>query len=234
MATPHIQAEKGEIARTVLMPGDPLRAKHIADNFLTDVCCFNSIRNMFGYTGKYKGRDISVMGSGMGMPSIGIYAYELFQFFGVERIVRIGSAGAYTRELKLFDTLLVKDAYSESNFAKAQNGEKRHILKASPELNRKLVSIAKKLGIPLEKGRVHSSDVFYRADRDHYRFLVEKHGCVAVEMESFALFHTANALGKQAACLLTISDSLVTLAETTPEERQTAFTSMMKIALELA
>ncbi|NLZ62159.1 MAG: purine-nucleoside phosphorylase, partial [Acholeplasmataceae bacterium] len=152
MATPHIQAEKGEIARTVLMPGDPLRAKHIADNFLTDVRCFNSIRNMFGYTGKYKGRDISVMGSGMGMPSIGIYAYELFQFFGVERIVRIGSAGAYTRELKLFDTLLVKDAYSESNFAKAQNGEKRHILKASPELNRKLVSIAKKLGIPLEKG----------------------------------------------------------------------------------
>ena len=234
MATPHIQAEKDMIAKTVLMPGDPLRAKYIADQFLTDVHCFNTVRNMFGYTGKYNGKTISVMGSGMGMPSIGIYAFELYKFFDVERIVRIGSAGAYTKELNLYDTLLVKAAYSESNFAKAQNGEKRHILKASAKLNQLLEKNASKLGIQIIKGRVHSSDVFYRSDPNHYLSLVEKHGVIAVEMESFALFHTANALKKHAACLLTISDSLVTKAETSAEERQTAFTNMMKIALELA
>lgn len=234
MSTPHIQAEIGAIAKTVLMPGDPLRAKYIADNFLEGVTLFNSVRNMFGYTGTYKGRPISVMGSGMGMPSIGIYAYELFKVFGVERIVRIGSAGSYVPELHLYDTLLVKDAYSESNFAKAQNGEKSHVLKASPELNRLLAAKAKRLGIPIVKGRVHSSDVFYREDRNAYQAIAAKYGCIAVEMESFALFHVAKVLNKQAACLLTISDSLITMEETTPAERQSAFTNMMKIALELA
>lgn len=151
MSTPHNSASKGEIARTVLMPGDPLRAKYIADTFLEDVVEFNSVRNMFGYTGTYKGRKISVMGSGMGMPSIGIYSFELFKFYDVDRIIRIGSAGAYAPELKLYDTLLVKEAWSESNFAFAQNGEKSHLLKSSKELNKEIEKISKRLSIPLSK-----------------------------------------------------------------------------------
>ncbi|MDD3477771.1 MAG: purine-nucleoside phosphorylase, partial [Candidatus Izemoplasmatales bacterium] len=161
MPTPHNNAQVGDIAKTVLMPGDPLRAQYIAETFLENVQQFNTVRNMYGFTGTYKGKPISVMGSGMGMPSIGIYSYELFQFYGVEKIVRIGSAGAYSSELKLYDTLLVKEAWSESNFAKAQNGEKRHVLKSSKELNRKIVSAAKRLQIPLVTGRIPSSDVFY-------------------------------------------------------------------------
>ncbi|MBU1145437.1 MAG: purine-nucleoside phosphorylase [Firmicutes bacterium] len=234
MGTPHNSAEIGEIASTVLMPGDPLRAKYIAENFLENVTLFNSVRNMFGYTGFYKGKRISVMGSGMGMPSIGIYAYELFRFLGVERIIRIGSAGSYSPKLKLFDTLLVTEAFSESNFAKSQNGEKRHILKSSKELNKEIIQAAKKIHISIVKGRIHSSDVFYRETGLSPQEYFEKHNCLAVEMESFALFHTANILNKQAACLLTISDSLTTHEETSPEERQSAFTNMMKIALELA
>lgn len=234
MPTPHNNAQVGDIAKTVLMPGDPLRAQYIAETFLENVQQFNTVRNMYGFTGTYKGKPISVMGSGMGMPSIGIYSYELFQFYGVEKIVRIGSAGAYSSELKLYDTLLVKEAWSESNFAKAQNGEKRHVLKSSKELNRKIVSAAKRLQIPLVTGRIHSSDVFYGSNPTRFEEIRDRFGCLAVEMESFALFHNANVLGKQAACLLTISDSLVTHEVTTPEERQSAFTNMMKIALELA
>ncbi|MGD9909307.1 MAG: purine-nucleoside phosphorylase [Candidatus Izemoplasmatales bacterium] len=234
MSTPHNNAEKNEIASTVLMPGDPLRAKYIAETFLENVVEFNNVRNMFGYTGTYKGRKISVMGSGMGMPSIGIYSYELFNFYDVEKIIRIGSAGAYSPDLKLYDTILVKDAWSESNFAKAQNNESKHVLKSSPLLNAKIKKIAKKLHIPLIVGRVHSSDVFYREGESTHQTIFEKKGCIAVEMESFALFHNANVLGKQAACLLTVSDSLVTHEVTTAEERQSAFTNMMKIALELA
>lgn len=233
MSTPHNSAEIAQIAKTVLMPGDPLRAKYIADTFLENVEEFNSVRNMFGYTGTYKGRKISVMGSGMGMPSIGIYSYELYKFYDVEQIIRIGSTGAYSPDLNLYDTILVKDAWSESNFAKAQNGEKRHTLKASPELNKKIKKIAKKIHIPLIEGRIHSSDVFYHESSD-FSEIYEKHNCIAVEMESFALFHNANVLGKKAACLLTVSDSLVTHEVTTAEERQTAFTNMMKVALELA
>jgi len=234
MPTPHNNAQINEIASTVLMPGDPLRAKYIAETFLEDVKEFNNVRNMFGYTGTYKGRKISVMGSGMGMPSIGIYSYELFKFYQVEKIIRIGSAGAYSPDLNLYDTILVKDAWSESNFAKAQNNEKKHVLKSSPLLNTKIKKIAKKLHIPLIVGRVHSSDVFYREGESVHQSIFEKYGCIAVEMESFALFHNANVLGKEAACLLTVSDSLVTHELTTAEERQPAFTSMMKIALELA
>jgi len=234
MSTPYIHAEKHEIAKTVLMPGDPLRAKYIADTYLTDVKMFNSVRNMLGFTGKYKGKEISVMGSGMGMPSIGLYAYELFKFFDVDRIVRIGSAGSYSSDLKLFDTMLVTDAWSDSCFAKAQNGCEKDLLSASAKLNEELERAAKKLGIPIVKGRVHSSDVFYREDVNSIKLLLEKHHCLAVEMEAFGLFHIAQVLGKQAACLLTISDSLITKEETTSDERQYAFTNMMKIALELA
>ncbi|HOO43846.1 MAG TPA: purine-nucleoside phosphorylase [Bacillota bacterium] len=233
MNTPHINAPEGSIAKTVLMPGDPLRAKYIADTFLTDVIQFNEVRNMFGFTGYYNGRRISVMGSGMGMPSIGIYSYELYKFFGVERIIRIGSCGSYSPELNLYDTVLVTEAYSESSYANVQSGETSHVLTSSPELNKVLSEKAEFLGIPMHEGRIHSSDVFYRENPD-FRTLFEEHGCIGVEMESFALFNNAKVLGKQASCLLTVSDSLVTHEVTTAEERQTAFTNMMKVALELA
>ncbi|MFP4478161.1 MAG: purine-nucleoside phosphorylase [Candidatus Izemoplasmatales bacterium] len=234
MSTPHIKADMHDIAKTVLMPGDPLRAKYIADTFLEDVKQFNTVRNMFGYTGLYKGKRISVMGSGMGQPSIGIYSYELFKFFDVENIVRIGSCGAYTDELDLYDTILAQDAFSESTYAKVQGGELRDTLPASKKLNDKLSQIAKSLNIPIHIGTIHSSDVFYREDPDAALNQAKEKKLLGVEMESFALFHNANITGKNAACLLTVSDSLVTSASTTPEERQTAFTNMMKIALELA
>jgi purine-nucleoside phosphorylase len=234
MPTPHNSANFGEIAKTVLMPGDPLRAKYIAENFLENPVLFNTVRNMYGYTGTYHGKRISVMGSGMGMPSIGIYSYELYSFYGVERIIRIGSAGAYSPDLQLFDVMLVKDAWSESHYAKVQSGTSKHIIKASTRLNTKLEKAANKLSIPLHKGRVHSSDVFYRHGEPVFQTLLERQNCLAVEMESFALFHNAEVLGKQAACLLTISDSLVTKAVTTAMEREKAFTNMMKIALEMA
>jgi len=233
MNTPHINAPEGAIASIVLMPGDPLRAKYIADTFLTDVIKFNEVRNMFGYTGYYKGRKISVMGSGMGMASIGIYSYELYKIYGVKKIVRIGSCGAYSPDLKIYDTVLVTEAYSESSYAKVQSNEKSDVLESSEKLNKQLEGIAEELHIELHKGRIHSSDVFYRENPD-FRTLYEEHKCIGVEMESFALFNNAKVLGKESACLLTVSDSLVTHQVTTAEERQTAFTNMMKIALELA
>jgi purine-nucleoside phosphorylase len=234
MSTPHNQATMQQIAKTVLMPGDPLRAKYIADHFLSDVICFNTVRNMLGYTGTYQGKRISVMGSGMGMPSIGIYSYELFKTYQVDNIIRIGSAGAYSPALKLFDVMLVKESYSESSFAKSQNGSGKHLVKSNSALNRQVVKAAKKLAIPLIIGRVHSSDVFYREGGNQCEWYLDTKKCLAVEMESFALFHNAIVLGKQATCLLTISDSLVTHEETTTEQREKAFTNMMKIALELA
>ncbi len=233
--TPHIEVkEKGIIANTVLMPGDPLRAKFIADTFLENVERFNTVRNVYGYTGTYKGRKISVMASGMGMPSIGIYSYELFEFYGVENIIRIGSCGAYTADLNLYDVILATEVWSESTFAKVQNGYDKDSIAASTELNSKLDKYAQELGIEIHKEIIHSSDVFYRKNFHEYKEIYEKHGCVAVEMESFALFHNANVLGKKAACLLTVSDNLATEEVTTSEERQNAFTNMMKIALEMA
>ncbi|WP_461207395.1 purine-nucleoside phosphorylase [Clostridium sp. DL1XJH146] len=230
--TPHIEVkDEGKIAKTVLMPGDPLRAKFIAETFLENVERFNTVRNMFGYTGTYNGNTISVMGSGMGMASIGIYSYELYNFYGVENIVRIGSCGAYTKDLNLYDVILVEESWSESSFAKVQSGYDKDVIEASSELNSKLEGIAKELGTEIHKGRVHSSDVFYRENFEEFKEINEMQGCLAVEMESFALFHNAKVLGKNAACLLTVSDSLVTHEATTSEERQLAFTKMMEIAL---
>ncbi len=235
MSTPHNAAEKGQIAKTVLMPGDPLRAKFIAENFLDSAKLVSSVRNIYAYTGKYKGFPVSVMASGMGMPSIGIYSYELYKFYDVDNIIRIGSAGAYTTELKLYDILLANSVYSASNYANNQSGETRPILLPSEELNEKLVYAAENLKIPLKLGRLHSSDNFYTEENmpkvDYYRDTL---GCAAVEMESFALLHNANVCGKNAACIVTISDSMVTGEETSAEERQTAFTDMMKIALDAA
>lgn len=233
--TPHIEAKKNEIAKTVLMPGDPLRAKFIAETYLEDVTRFNTVRNMYGYTGTYKGKPISVMGSGMGMPSIGIYSYELFKFYDVENIIRIGSCGAYTDTIKLYDVLLAKSAYSESSYARTQSGDYLEpYTYPSIALNDRLKEAAKALNIPLIEGVIHSSDVFYRENFDEYKAIYKNYQAIAVEMESFALFHNAKVTGKNAACLLTVSDSLVTHEATTSEERQNAFTKMMEIALSLA
>ena len=233
--TPHNEAKKGDIAKVVLMPGDPLRAKFIAETFLENAVCFNTVRGMLGYTGLYNGKRVSVMGSGMGMPSIGIYSYELFKFYDVENIIRIGSAGSYTDKAKLFDVVLATGAYSESNYAVTQSGDTDDIQRPSCELNNALRASAAAQNIPLIEGNIHSSDVFYRQPSDakptYWEKLRDEKGCLAVEMESFALFHNAKVLGKRAACLLTISDSFVSPEITTAEQRQTSFTEMMKVAL---
>ena len=235
MGTPHNHAEKGQIAKTVLMPGDPLRAKFIAETFLEQAELVNDVRGMYAYTGTYHGRPLTVMGSGMGMPSIGIYSYELYSQYGVENIIRIGSAGSYTEKAKLFDVVLATGAYSESNYAMTQSGDTDDIQQPSCELNNALRASAAAQNIPLIEGNVHSSDVFYRQPSDakptYWEKLRDEKGCLAVEMESFALFHNAKVLGKRAACLLTISDSFVSPEITTAEQRQTSFTEMMKVAL---
>ena len=188
---------------------------------------------MFAFTGTYKGKEITVMGSGMGMPSIGIYSYELFKFYGVGNIIRVGSAGAYIDSLDLYDVVLANSAWSQSTFARTQNGYNEDTEYPSEALNEKIKKAAGKLNIPLHLEKLHSSDVFYtESNVDGYKEISEKYGCACVEMESFALFHNAKVLGKNAACLLTISDSFTSQKQTTAEERQTAFTKMIEIALE--
>jgi len=234
MPTPHNSAKKGDIAQTVLMPGDPLRARFIAENYLKDSKQFNNVRGMMGFTGTYKGKPVSVMGSGMGIPSIGIYSFELFTEYDVENIIRIGSAGAYSEKLELYDVVLVLDAYSESSYARYQGGFEGDLIAASPALTRKLSESGARLGIKLTEGRVHSSDIFYRSLLDeppYWTKIRDEKACVAVEMESFGLFHNAIVTGKNAACVLTISDVLYAKGETTPEEREKSFTSMIEVAL---
>ncbi len=234
MATPHISANVGDFAKTVIMPGDPLRAKFIAETYLTDVTLVNGVRNMFGYTGYYNGKKVSVMGSGMGMPSIGIYSYELYNVYGVENIIRVGSAGSYVKEANVYDVVLATSAYSESSFAKTAFGYEENIQTGSKMLEEKLKQSAEKLNIPMIEGRIHSADVFYRNNGDVYKDVVNKYDCKVVEMESFALFANARYLNKNAACILTVSDSFVTHEVTTSEERQKSFHNMIKIALDTA
>ncbi len=229
--TPHIGCnDKEMIADTVLMPGDPLRAKYIADNYLEDVVQFNAVRGALGYTGVYNGRKISVMASGMGMPSIGIYAYELFKFFDVKTIIRIGSCGGYLPELKLYDIILVDKCYTDSNYAVVFNNDYDDYAYPTESVVEALETSANELGIKYEKCCIHSSDLFYHLEKS-YLDDVKARGCKAVEMESFALFTIAKALNKSAACLLTVSDSLCYSEEMTPEERETKFTEMIEIAL---
>lgn len=234
MPTPHIEAQAGDFAKTVLMPGDPLRAKFIAETFLETPRQVTGVRGMLGFTGTYQGKPVSVMGSGMGMPSIGIYSYELFSQYGVENIIRIGSAGSYTEKAKLYDVVLATGSYSDSSFAKVQSGFEGDEIPPDAGLCDLLRASAAKEGIPMVEGIIHSSDVFYTngEDEHYWEKLRDERGVVACEMESFALFHNARVLGKHAACLVTISDSFVdTSKKATAEERQTSFTKMMKIAL---
>lgn len=235
MPTPHNAANPGDIAATVLMPGDPLRAKLIAETYLEDVKCFNTVRGMLGFTGTYKGKRLSVMGSGMGMPSMGIYSYELFTVYDVQRIIRIGSMGAYCAEAKLRDVMLVTSAWSQSTFARVQNGCEDDVLFPGEELTGIIRRTARAIGQPLLEGRIHSTDVFYTAPGAFdFAACSREKGCLGVEMESFALFHNASACGKEAACLATVSDSFVSEEKLSAEERQTSFDAMMRLALEAA
>ncbi|QSF13828.1 purine-nucleoside phosphorylase [Mycoplasma sp. Mirounga ES2805-ORL] len=229
--TPHINAKKEDIAKTVLMPGDPLRAKYIAETFLDPgFKKVNSIRNMFMFTGTYKGKPVTIAGSGMGCPSIGIYSYELFKFYDVDRIIRVGSTGAYTKEAKLFETVLVKDAYADSStFRKLVLGKDEKVALPSSKLNQSIEKASKEHNINIKIARTHSSDAFYSIVPLEQR--IKESDAYCVEMESFALFTNAEVLNKEAACLLTVSDNLVTHEETTPEQREKAFNDMIKLAL---
>ena len=231
MATVHIESKKEDIANIVLMPGDPKRAKYIADKYLTNVKLVNEVRGMTAYTGYYKNKRITVFPSGMGNPSMGIYSYELFNEYDVDYIIRIGSAGAYLKELDLYNIVLATKSYTESTFAKVQNGETRDVLESSTKLNDIIRKTALELSINIKEGTVHSSDVFYHENMSYMNEVIN-HACLACEMESFALFHNANLFGKNATCLLTISDNLVTKSETTSEEREKSFNQMMELALE--
>lgn len=234
MPTPHNNAPEGAFAKTVLMPGDPLRAKYVAENFLTDVKLVNTVRNCLGFTGLYKGVSVSVMASGMGMPSIGIYSYELFKEYGVENIIRIGSAGSYVARLDVQDVVLAESAFSDSSYARVQNGYDKDVNYPSPVINDTVKAKAQELGIECKPCRVYSSDVFYTDNGENYVQIAERTGADCVEMESFALFHNARQLGKNAACLLTISDSFVSARELSAEDRQNSFRQMMTLALETA
>lgn len=233
MATPHISAPDNAFAKTVLMAGDPLRAKYVADNFIDDPQLVTQVRNMYGYTGTYHGQPISVMGSGMGMASIGIYSYELYKFYNVDNIIRIGSAGSYTPYLKLMDVVLATQAYSDSTYALMQNGYKDHVNFPSQKLNNVIEQTANTLNLPLKPARVESSDVFYTDDNmETWQQIRQRTQTDCVEMESFALFHNANTLHKQASTLLTISDTFWSQEKLTAAERQTSLNTMIRLALE--
>lgn len=238
MSTAHNEANLGDIAKTVIMPGDPLRAKYIAENFLDDYKLVNSVRGMYCYTGHYKGKEISVMAHGMGMPSMGIYCYELYKFYDVENIIRIGSCGGYHKNLKLFDIILTNKVFSESNFALTLNNEDCHIALADSSLNEKIKETATSTNTNLVVGNTLCSDCFDWYMTDVNKFLdrvPNDFNPIGAEMESFALFYIAKLLNKKAACLMSVVDlhfdkNIVA----TSEERQTGLNNMIYLALESA
>ena len=235
MSTPHNEANLGDIAKTVIMPGDPLRAKYIAENFLEDAKLVNSVRGIYAYTGKYKGNEISVMASGMGMPSMGIYSYELYKFYGVENIIRIGSCGGYKPDLKLFDIILAENTFSESNFALTLNNEDCHIVSSSKDLNTIIIDSSKENNINIHVGNTVCTDCFdvYMTDVNQFLARVPNNfNPISAEMEAFALFYVAKILNKKAACLMSVVDSKYIKEIATPEERQTGLNNMIKLALE--
>lgn len=229
----HISAKKGEIAKTVLMPGDPLRAKYIADNFLTDVTLVSQTRNIFFFTGKYKGKEITVGASGMGFPSIGIYSFELFTEYDVDTIIRIGTCGAYSTDLKTFDILNVEKAASESTYAKFAWGIEEEAISNQGIAFEKVNETAAELGLNIKASNIHSSDIFYRKD-PAVPAIAEKYNCPAVEMEAFALFANAKHLGKNAATILTVSDIIPTKEFISADQREQALRTMMELSLETA
>lgn len=233
MSTPHNQAKLGDFAETVLMPGDPLRAKFIADTFLEDVVQVNGVRNMFAYTGTYKGKKVSVMGSGMGMPSIGIYCHELYSQYGVKRIIRVGSCGAYVKEAKIRDVIIAQGSCTDSNFAHQYRLPGTFSALGTYSLIEGAVKVAREKNMPFHVGNVLASDVFYNDDNESWKKWADM-GVLAVDMESYALYCTAAKLKKEALTILTVSDSFVCKEITTAEERQNTFLAMMEIALEIA
>ncbi|MBE5803680.1 MAG: purine-nucleoside phosphorylase [Clostridiales bacterium] len=230
--TPHINAREGDFARTVLMPGDPLRAKFIAETFLENAVLVNNVRGVQGYTGEYHGKRVSVMASGMGMPSIGIYSYELFNYYGVENIIRIGSAGMLNQKLKVRDIVVGLSAYTNSNFGRQFGFDGNVAPCCSYELLKAAMDAGEKLGQLPVPGALYSSDTFY--DESAPLGKLQKLGVLAVEMEAAALYLNAARAGKNALCLCTISDNPFTGEELSAEERQNTFTKMMEIALEIA
>lgn len=232
MGTAHNSAKMGDIAETVLLPGDPLRAKFIAETYLEDVVQFNSVRNMFGYTGTYKGKRVSVMGTGMGCPSIGIYTYELIHMFGVKNLIRIGSCGAMHENVKLGDIVMAAGSCTDTNYAHQYKLPGTYTAIATFDLLRKAVDAAEKFQFPYVVGNVLTSDVFYDEEADWKRW--KEMGVLAAEMESYALYCNAAKAGVNALAIFTVSDSLVIEEEMTAEERQTGFRNMMEVALEVA
>lgn len=233
MATAHNEANLGDIAKTVLMSGDPLRVKAIAEKYLDNPKLVNKIRNIYAYTGTYKGKEVTVMAHGMGIPSMGIYAYELFKFYEVDKIIRLGSCGAYSEDLNLLDILLVDKSYTESNFSYELNNEKVNETESSKDVNDKLKESAKKLGINLVEGNVMSTDCFDWYVKD-IKVLLDRlpNDVIAAEMESFALFYLAEKFNKKAACLLTVVDSHYKKEELSAEDRESKLDNMALVALE--
>ena len=230
--TPHIGAREGEIAEKVIMAGDPLRAKFMAETFLENPVQYNSVRGMLGYTGTYKGKRISVQGHGMGIPSIGIYSYELYNFYGVKSIIRTGSAGAYQPDLQLGDVMIAIGACTDSNYAAQYNLPGTFSPTADFDMARAAVEKAKQMGIRYRVGNILSSDVFYGDDAERWTQW-QKMGVMGVEMEAAALYMNASRSGNKALCICTVSDSLVTGEACSAEQRQTSFTNMMEIAFEI-
>lgn len=230
--TPHNTAKLGDFAETVLMPGDPLRAKFIAETYLEDAVLVNNVRGVNGYTGTYKGKRVSVMASGMGMPAIGIYSHELFNFYDVKNIIRIGSAGGLNPEMKVGDILIAQGCSTNSNWASQYDFRGTFAPLANYELIKKAEAASLELGVKPYIGNIYSSDVFYDDSRDYDKW--QKMGILGVEMESAALYMEAAASGKNALCICTISDHMITGESCSPEERQTSFRTMMEIALEIA
>ena len=228
--TPHNNAKKGDIAKKVLMPGDPLRAKYIAETYLENPVCFNTVRNVLGYTGTYKGREVSVMASGMGMPSIGIYSYELYNFYDVDQIIRIGSACALQDDVNVMDVIIAMGASTDSNFGSQYCLPGSFAPLASYELVARAVEVAKEQGTPVRVGNVVSSDVFYN-DNPAVSDAWKKMGVLCAEMECAGLYMNAARAGKQALGILTISDHIYREEAISAEARQTSFNKMMEIAL---
>lgn len=236
MATPHIESKLEDIAEVVLMPGDPLRAKYIAENFLTDYKLINTVRNMFGYTGYYKGRRVTVFASGMGVPSIGIYSYELYKFYHVEKIIRIGTSGSFHKDVKLLDVVLSTGAYCKSYFDQLLDNQDINYIEASHNLNDKIKKVADDAHIPLKIGKTITSDVFdlYTDSEDVFRTNFPGDDYLAVEMEAFGLFYIAKKLGREASCLMTVVDSIYDKRSLSSEERETSLNQMIELALDTA